>query len=174
MELSLLKCTTDQLDVLVEISRSTFRDTFEHLNDPKDFHSYLETAFDKTKIENELKNSELSYYLVYNEGKTVAYFKVNRAATQTDIADTDSLELERIYVRREYQGLKIGNWIMAQIIYFAQKTGTEYLWLGVWEENQPAIRFYQKLGFIKFRKHAFYIGKDKQTDWLMRLDIPKL
>ena len=174
MELVLLKCTTNQLDVLLEISRSTFRDTFEHLNDPKDFQEYIEEAFERTKIESQLNGTDHIYYLVCKEEEPVAYFKLNRSAAQTDLADPDSLEIERIYVRKEYQGLKIGKWMIDQIIGFAQKEGMEYLWLGVWEKNRAAIRFYQRLGFIKFREHAFYIGKDKQTDWLMRLDIPKL
>lgn len=174
MDLSLTKCSPDHLDLLLEIARSTFIDSFKHLNDPEDFEAYLEEAFDREKIENELKNSEVFYYLVYNGTTSVGYFKLNSARAQTDISDPDAFEIERIYVCKEYQGLKIGNWMMAQIIEIAQKAGMVYLWLGVWEENQSAILFYQRLGFKKFKEHAFYIGKDKQSDWLMRLDIPKL
>ena len=42
------------------------------------------------------------------------------------------------------------------------------MWLGVWEENKRAIRFYQKNGFVEFDKHIFILGKDAQTDILMR------
>ncbi len=174
MDLRLSKCTTGNLDVLLEISRSTFIDAFKHLNDPKDFETYMEKAFDHEKIENEMQLSEVSYYLVYNDEVPVAYFKLNSAKAQTDIADPASLELERIYVRKEYQGLKIGKWMLDQIIELARNARVNYLWLGVWEKNRDAIRFYERLGFRKFKEHPFYIGKDKQTDWLMRLDIPKL
>ncbi|MEN8790536.1 MAG: N-acetyltransferase [Flavobacteriaceae bacterium] len=174
MDLSLAKCTIEKLDLLLEISKATFRDAFEHLNDPEDFQAYLEQAFDREKIENELKNNEIFYYLVYNRRTPVGYFKLNAAAAQTDISDPDSLEIERIYVCKEYQGLKIGNWMITQILNLARRKEIYYLWLGVWEENKDAIRFYQKLGFRKFKEHPYYIGKDEQTDWLMRFDIPKL
>ena len=44
----------------------------------------------------------------------------------------------------------------------------DWIWLGVWEFNPRAQKFYQKWGFEKFSEHAFYMGEEKQTDWLMR------
>jgi ribosomal protein S18 acetylase RimI-like enzyme len=46
-----------------------------------------------------------------------------------------------------------------------------YLWLGVWEHNRGAIRFYERHGFVKFGEHPYYVGNDCQTDWMMRLDF---
>ena len=44
----------------------------------------------------------------------------------------------------------------------------KYIWLGVWEENPRATRFYQKNGFVAFGKHIFKLGDDEQTDILMK------
>ncbi|MBU2267899.1 MAG: GNAT family N-acetyltransferase, partial [Bacteroidetes bacterium] len=46
-----------------------------------------------------------------------------------------------------------------------------YIWLGVWEHNIKAIKFYQKQGFEKFDEHVYPIGDDPQTDWMMKLVI---
>ncbi|WP_243428090.1 GNAT family N-acetyltransferase [Clostridium rhizosphaerae] len=46
-----------------------------------------------------------------------------------------------------------------------------YIWLGVWEHNVAAIRFYEKQGFVKFDTHIFKLGDDEQTDNLMKLMI---
>jgi len=43
----------------------------------------------------------------------------------------------------------------------------DYIWLGVWEENQRAIHFYRKIGLLEYGKHIFMLGKDKQIDILM-------
>ena len=43
-----------------------------------------------------------------------------------------------------------------------------YVWLGVWEQNPRAIRFYEKNGFVPFDTHVFILGEDKQTDILMK------
>ena len=49
--------------------------------------------------------------------------------------------------------------------------GKTWLWLGVWQQNVNAVKFYERHGFTKFDTHSFYIGNDRQTDWLMRLDV---
>ncbi|MEY3918157.1 MAG: Protease synthase and sporulation negative regulatory protein 1, partial [Bacteroidota bacterium] len=49
-----------------------------------------------------------------------------------------------------------------------------YIWLGVWEHNPRAIRFYEKQGFVKFDQHIFQLGDDEQTDILMKLSLPNL
>lgn len=46
-----------------------------------------------------------------------------------------------------------------------------YVWLGVWEKNLGAIRFYEKNGFVPFDKHIFRLGDEKQTDILMIIKL---
>ncbi|GAA4792702.1 hypothetical protein GCM10023231_21090 [Olivibacter ginsenosidimutans] len=53
----------------------------------------------------------------------------------------------------------------------AKQRKTRYIWLGVWEDNQRAIQFYKKNGFITFDKHVFTLGNDKQTDIMMKLQL---
>ena len=174
MELFLEKCHLDHLDDLVNISRNTFTTAFAHLNDPADFESYLDQAFSKHQIKIELQNPDSSFYFVHCDDQLAGYYKLNQASAQTELQDEESFEIERIYVDQQFQGRKIGRWMITQIIDLAKKEGVKYLWLGVWEVNQDAIRFYQSRGFKKFGEHPYYIGKDKQTDWLMRLDITTL
>ena len=61
--------------------------------------------------------------------------------------------------------------MLDKTISLARKEQVEFLWLGVWEENKKAIRFYKRYGFIKFGTHPYYIGADKQTDWLMKYSL---
>ncbi len=49
-----------------------------------------------------------------------------------------------------------------------QELNLPWLWLGVWEKNEPAILFYEKQGFVPFDTHGFMLGNDLQTDILMR------
>ena len=174
MELFLEKCQMHQLDDLVEISRSTFSEAFAHLNDPADFDSYLNRAFSSQTIAEELQNQDSFFYFAFYKTEIVGYFKLNKAQAQTDLQDEDSLEIERIYVDKKYQGRRIGAWMVTEIIKMAVQADFKFLWLGVWEVNQDAIRFYKAHGFKKFGEHPYFIGKDKQTDWLMRLDITTL
>ncbi|WP_097044834.1 GNAT family N-acetyltransferase [Flagellimonas pacifica] len=171
MSLYIKCCTERDLDVLVQISKETFIAAFEDQNDPEDFKKYIDFAFSKEKLKSEIENKDTQFYFVFDQEEIIGYIKLNKERAQTDINDKESMELERIYVISEYQGRGIGKWLLQQIEQLARKDGLNYVWLGVWEKNRAAIKFYLEHGFTKFGSHPYYIGKDKQTDWLMRLDL---
>ncbi|MGB5388292.1 MAG: GNAT family N-acetyltransferase [Eudoraea sp.] len=174
MKLHLSKCTNSDLDKLISISRKTFIEAFAENNNPDDFKAYMKKAFSKEQLLLELANPHSSFYLVLSENEVLGYFKLNENEAQTDIKDKNAIELERIYVKNEFQGNQVGHWMLNRIKYIAANKKKSYLWLGVWEKNSNAIRFYKKNGFIKFGEHPYYIGSDKQMDWLMKLNLANL
>jgi ribosomal protein S18 acetylase RimI-like enzyme len=171
MQLFIKPCTSADLDELVRISRLTFSAAFAAKNNPEDFEHYLNSALTREKLLSELKNPDSQFYFVYLKGDLVGFFKFNEGEAQTDLQDPKALELERIYVLSEFQNKGIGRAMMAEVIKKARDSGKDYIWLGVWEKNTGAIAFYETLGFVTFGKHPFYIGNDKQTDWLLKLDL---
>lgn len=171
MPYRLQKCSSSELDELVGISRKTFVDAFEKFNDPSDFKAYIAFAFNRKKILSELINDNSAFYFVYQRESLVGYFKLNSGGAQTDLKLEESIELERIYVLEEFQGKKAGQWMLDQAIDLAITDQKKFLWLGVWQKNKRAIRFYEKHGFVKFGTHPYYIGQDKQTDWLMKFEF---
>lgn len=165
------QCTGEDLHTLVKISKETFVAAFEKDNDPDDFKAYIQKAFDPQKLASELSDQDTYFYFVEEDGVLLGYFKLNIGRAQTDVHDLDSMEIERIYVLESHQGKRIGALMLQEIINLAKKMGKSYIWLGVWEHNPKAIRFYQRYHFQKFGEHPYYIGNDKQTDWLLRLDL---
>ncbi|MBT8307409.1 MAG: GNAT family N-acetyltransferase [Maribacter sp.] len=171
MQLDYKECFEDDLELLVQISKTTFSDAFRADNDPDDFKAYLNAAFSKSKLTEELVNPCTSFYFVFDDNNLVGYFKLNINEAQSDLKRDDSIELERIYVIQEFQGQGIGKRILDYAKRLAAKTTKTFLWLGVWEKNKAAIKFYEQNGFSKFGMHPYYVGKDKQMDWLMRFDL---
>lgn len=171
MSLRIEPCNASHLGTLAAISRTTFVDAFEKDNDPDDFKAYVDSAFTGNKLANELRNPDTAFYFVYKDGDLAGYLKLNQNDAQSDIKAKDGIELERIYVLKDFQGKHIGSWMLDEVKKIASQKAKIFLWLGVWEKNPDAIRFYQKHGFSKFGTHPYYIGKDKQTDWLMRFDL---
>jgi ribosomal protein S18 acetylase RimI-like enzyme len=160
----------EDLNILVEISRNTFIDAFEKDNDPNDFRDYINNAFSKSSIKQQLINPESKFYFVYKNNSLVGYFKLNWGAAQSESFEK-SLELERIYVLPQHQNQGLGRSFLQYIINFAKSKNFVSMWLGVWQKNESAVRFYKQHGFNTFGTHPYFIGKDKQTDWLMRLDL---
>lgn len=169
MNVSFRECNMEDLNALIEISRVTFVDAFEKANNPEDFKNYLAKAFSIEKIKSELLDRNTHFYFTYLNDSLVGYFKLNEAQAQTESFEDNTLELERIYVLRNFQGKQIGKAMLYKTIAIARLKKASFLWLGVWEKNKEAIKFYERYGFKKFKTHPYLIGKDKQTDWLMKL-----
>ncbi len=165
------KCNVAHLDELVRISKTTFVDAFEKGNKPEDFRTYIEDAFDKSTIERQLNNKDSKFYFVYKEEHLAGYFKLNESETQTEFKTEHSIELERIYILKKFQGQQLGAYILREVQNMGILGNKKFIWLGVWQKNKRAIRFYEKHGFVKFGTHPYFIGQDKQTDWLMRLEL---
>lgn len=110
----------------------------------------------------------LFFFIAWDEGSAIGYLKVNTAQAQTDMHEEDSLEIERIYVLNAYHGKKVGQLLYDKAVEIAVQLGKTSVWLGVWEENPRAIRFYEKNGFVAFGTHLFKLGDDEQTDIIMR------
>lgn len=167
----LRNCTTKDFETLRELSIRTYYETFAHLNTAEDMAAYLEDAFNVEGLTQEFNDPNSSFYFLYADGRLAGYLKLNEAPSQTDINDAESLEIERIYVSSEFQGAGLGRYLMEQAIAIANERNKKYVWLGVWEKNEKAIRFYKKNGFYEIGTHKFVMGEDVQTDYIMRKDL---
>lgn len=81
------------------------------------------------------------------------------------------MEIERIYVLKEFLDRKIGQALLDKAVETARLANATYILLGVWENNARAIAFYRKNGFAECGEHVFMLGDDRQTDILMRREI---
>ncbi|MEY3209167.1 MAG: hypothetical protein RL064_1198 [Bacteroidota bacterium] len=169
--ISILDATINDLELLQKIGRQTFSETFAASNSLENMTKYLEEGFSSEKLLGELTNINAAFYIARSEMEVVGYLKLNFGQSQTELKDSKALEIERIYVLKEFQGKNIGQLLYEKAIQIANQNNAEYVWLGVWEENEKAIKFYTKNGFVAFDKHIFKLGDDEQTDIMMKLTL---
>lgn len=169
--IAVIRATIEDLDLLQEIGKLTFTETFAAQNSEENFNQYLEEAFSSKRLSDELLDSHSEFYFAVLQGAVIGYLKLNFGPSQTDLKDNKAVEVERIYVLQAHQGKKVGQLLLDFVIKVAGKAGAKYVWLGVWEENPKAIRFYQKNGFVEFDRHIFRLGDDEQTDLMMKLSL---
>ena len=159
------------IEKLKGIGKRTFTETFSSDNSEENITEYLDNGFSTEKLKTELTDKNAEFYFAELKGRVIGYLKVNSGQSQTEIKDKNYLEIERIYVLKEYHGKKVGQLLYEKAIKIAKSKNAEYVWLGVWEKNPRAIKFYEKNGFLAFDKHIFKLGNDKQTDIMMKLKI---
>jgi ribosomal protein S18 acetylase RimI-like enzyme len=165
------KIELSEIHELQKIGRQTFSETFADVNSEENMNQYLTEKFSIEKLTSELKNPDSEFYFASLNNNIVGFLKVNFAETQTELKDKNALEIERIYVLKEFHGLKIGQLLYSKALQIANNSNLNYIWLGVWEENHRALNFYKKNGFVEFDKHIFKLGDDEQTDLLMKLTL---
>ncbi len=164
------KCTLEELELLQELSLNTFVEAFGAQNEQEDMEAYCNVAFSMAKLKEELMDIDSIFYFVKSREIIVGYFKINIESAQNEPIE-GGFEIERIYLLTPYQGIGIGQLMFDKIFTLARKMKKTHLWLGVWEKNYGAIRFYERNGFKQFDKHSFLLGKDLQMDLLMELKL---
>jgi ribosomal protein S18 acetylase RimI-like enzyme len=160
-----------ELRTLQELSRRTFYDAFAWSTSPEDMQAYLDKAFSEEQLGSELQNPDSRFYFARLQGKPVGYLKLNFGQAQTEKLEGYGLEIERIYILKECQGRKIGQRLIARAIGVAEELKMQHVWLGVWEKNSGAIALYQRQGFVQAGSHPFIMGKEQQTDLILKRTI---
>ena len=168
MELIFKKVGIIDLDTLQTISERTCRATYEALNEPDHFQRYVEKAFSRHQLQQELAIPNSDFYFAYAGDALAGYIKVNYSCAEAGLSAKESVELERIYLMRLFQNQGLGEQLIQQAVQLGTIAGFKHLWLGVWQKNPKAIRFYQRQGFEIIGEHDFFIGEDCQKDWIMR------
>ncbi len=170
-KIEIRKITLSDINELQSISRQTFFDTFSVGNTEENMTKYLDEGLSIEKLTAELNDKNAEFYFATLDGNVIGYLKLNFGQSQTELRDDKALEIERIYVLKEYHGKNVGQLLYDQAIQIARQKNADYVWLGVWEENPRAINFYKKNGFVEFEKHIFKLGNDEQTDIMMKLRL---
>lgn len=167
MTINLKKCTIEDLPVLQKISYETFNETFKHQNSPENMNSYLERAFNLKQLEKEILNISSQFFFAYSNNEIAGYLKINTNDVQSEKMGDESLEIERIYIKNKFQKHGIGKYLFNKAMDIAVESNKQKIWLGVWDKNENAIAFYEKMGFFQTGAHSFYMGDEEQIDFIM-------
>jgi diamine N-acetyltransferase len=166
MQVGIRRLTVEDANALSKISEQTFFETFAHTCTKADMDGFLKETYEVKKIENELANPNDFYFFAEMEGKPVGYLRFMHC--DDDYLFTQqkkAIELIRIYVLKEYYGKGIAQQLMNIIFDYSKKENYEVIFLGVWEHNERAKKFYEKFGFKNTgHTHDFPIGSTPQTD----------
>ena len=152
--------------LLAELGASTFAETFESVNAPDDFAAYVAAAFGEPIQRAELEDPETTVFFAERDGDAVGYVMLRERKPPSSV-DEDALEIARLYARRDAVGTGVGAALMQRALAEAAGRGKDAVWLGVWERNERAMRFYESWGFYRAGTQPFLLGTDLQTDHVM-------
>ena len=158
---------------LTDLAYTTFWDAFaDHpKNAPDDLAHYMRQAFSLEQITAELAEPNSIFLLAEIGGELAGYAKLILDHSEPGITAERPIELNRLYSQQKYLGQGVGQRLMDACFDLAKERRFDTIWLGVWEFNPRAQRFYEKNGFRVVGKHTFLLGADPQTDLLMQKEL---
>ena len=168
-ETNMRRITLKDVPALSFIAKKTFYDTFTGTCTAEDMSDFLERFYNEKMLSEEVANNNFQYFFAELEGIIVGYILFSDGEISfAEINGSTALELKRLYVLNEYHGKGIAHDIMKFFLDYASAQGYDNAFLGVWEHNLKAQKFYHKHGFIlSSHTHDFPIGNTPQTDIYM-------
>lgn len=169
------EATIDDAATLTSLAYTTFWDAFAHhpKNAPDDLNHYMRQAFNLEQLTSELSDEKCLFLIAELDGKPAGYAKLIFDTIEPGVEAERPIELSRLYAHQEFLGVGVGQRLLDACFRRALETQRDTMWLGVWEYNPRAQRFYEKNGFRVVGKHVFQLGADAQTDLLMQCDLER-
>lgn len=154
--------------LIADLSHKTFYDSVGRFNSKENMEAFMNGDFSKDKLMAEVGEGSHIFLLAYWGNQPAGYVKLKENDPPKRIGNPRAIEIARIYVIQTAIGKGLGRALIERCLEIAMAKGKKVVWLGVWEHNHHAIAFYEKCGFKRFGEHIFMLGKDPQTDWLMK------
>ena len=159
--------TPDDAPALSVLAESTFRETFRDGNTESDLNAYCAASFGADIQGSELADAATLTLVAEHAGRLIAYSQLIANKTHAVVEGVRPIELKRFYVDKAFHGTPLAPELMRASEATAKAAGGDVVWLGVWERNPRAIRFYQKSGYQEVGSHTFTVGSDAQRDLVM-------
>ena len=168
-DITMRRITPEDVPALSVMSKETFFDTFTGTCTPEDMEDFLEKYYNENTLLHEVTETGIEFYFGEVDGKPVGYLSFKKELLEfEEIKGKKVLELKRFYVSKEYHGKGAAQKMISFFIERAVKEDYDAVFLGVWEFNYRAQKFYSKHEFVLTdHKHDFPIGNTPQTDVYM-------
>jgi ribosomal protein S18 acetylase RimI-like enzyme len=165
------KAGPNHVPIILGLALKTFVETYGEHNDPQNMEIYMRESFSEEVIARELGDQHARFFIAYLDGVPVGFTKLRDDRLAKTLEAVRTLEIQRIYILKEYQGYNAGKALMEKIKEVAKDEHYQTVWLQVWQQNYKAIRFYQRAGFVVYETTPFKLGNEIHQDFLMRYDL---
>jgi ribosomal protein S18 acetylase RimI-like enzyme len=167
VEVSIRYARATDNTLLAEAGGRLFAEAFGAQNKPEDMAAYLAKSFGPEIQAAELADPASVTLIAESEGAFAGYARMKEERPGCPLPGQRPIELVRIYSERKVIGQGVGSALMQASLEEAARRGYDVIWLGVWEQNPRALRFYERWGFVKAGTQTFKLGEDLQTDSVM-------
>lgn len=155
--------------LIADIGAKSFFDTFQTVFTPEDMRLYLLDNYNPEKITKEILDPNSKFWLAYYNNEAAGYMKLANSPVPDTLINkyTSSIELQKLYVLKEYHNMGVGKELMKTCIKHSKEKGYDSIWLCVLQENLKAVKFYEDWGFRVFGSKNITVGLANKEHSLM-------
>lgn len=133
---------------------------------------YLSSNFTERVITSVLQDKDKTARVAVVDGQVASFNILSLGSSDPCVEHLERrIEIQRVYADTRVQGKGVAKALMESTIELCRKEGYKWAWLGVWEDNVRAIKFYERFGFVKVGEHDFMLGSDRQTDYIFAKEL---
>ena len=164
--------SVDDVPALAALGRTSFCAAFEDLYRAEDLQTFLEQAYSEGAVAMEIAAPEYIHRLAEDGGKLVGYCKLRDPSGYAEHSDAKNpIALGQLYTAPGMTGSGIGAALMEWALAEARGRGAGAIQLSVYSENFGAQRFYQRYGFAKIADIDFWVGEQRDEEFLYELRL---
>lgn len=161
--ISISSATEKDYRAIVNIGKMSVTEAHTGSCAPEELNEYIEGHYNKEEIIKELSDVDNIYHIIYYKLQPVGFSKIIFNAKHPNIPKENVTKLDRIYLLKEFQGMKLGFKLLQFNIELAKNHHQSGMWLFTWVGNKKAIEFYLKAGFKIIGSHDFYVTKTRSN-----------
>jgi GNAT superfamily N-acetyltransferase len=173
--------TQAEVERVATLGRRVFGETFAPTTSLEDLNYYLDRAYSPLAIEADIRNPQKRILIAecnvgtftgtdsdYSDRSLAGFAMIALDSTEDCVTGLERpVELQRLYIDSQYQGSGLARKLEERVVRWATEAGYKTIWLGVWEHNNRAKRFYGKCGYERIGVHDFVVGKQVDVDEIM-------
>jgi len=156
--ISIIKATPKIASTLSHIGKITFIESHGSSAKTEDINDYVTAKYTDEIMAKELANPKNNYHLLYYNNKVAGYTNIVFDEPYPGSPVNNVTKLDRIYLMKEFYGLKLGEALLQFDIALARANNQSGLWLYTWTENKRAVSFYERSGFKIIGSYDFPIS----------------
>ncbi len=155
--ISITKATAEDCSSIASIGKMSVAESHKGSSSTAIMNEFLNTYYNEEAIRKELNGIDNIYYLIKYDDIPAGFSKIVLNAGHPDIPAENIAKLDRIYLLKQFYGLKLGLELLNFNIRLAKNENQAGMWLYAWVGNVRAVDFYLKAGFKIIGSHNYYV-----------------
>lgn len=158
----------EDAEALAALGRKTFVDTFGHLYPPEDLAAFCDEIYATPAQAALIAHPKTQIRIASQGAELVGYCQIGEFKLPFDGGSRRAMEIHRLYVVERVKGAGVAAVLIDWALDRMRAHGAQDAFLGVYQDNPRAQRFYMRHGFEIVGTYKFPVGGTIDDEFIMR------